>query len=181
MIEANDFSFRPGRNSSSTSSRTQSRTSSSSAARKNVATSYDDIEFVDPRTTRNRKAVGAKVSYIEEVKKPKKSKRKRKSAAKSKNYSGFFKNWTWSKLAWTFSAALLVRLVFMEGGVIDFHQMDSVLIEKKAYLEQLKSENKSLALEIKKMRTSPQYQKKIARDHLGVIAKDEYLVLFGKN
>ena len=69
----------------------------------------------------------------------------------------------------------------MEGGVIDFHQMDSVLIEKKAYLEQLKSENKSLALEIKKMRTSPQYQKKIARDHLGVIAKDEYLVLFGKN
>ena len=68
----------------------------------------------------------------------------------------------------------------MESGVIDYHSMHKTLESKQNNLKLLRLENAELIQEINKIKTSPSYQKKLARDHLGVIAKDEYLVLFSR-
>jgi len=154
MFESSNPTFRSRRNS-----------------RTNVATSYDDVEFTEPRPVR-RKPTGPKVQYIEA---PKKTKSRKKVMAKPKF------EWTWTKVGWVICVALIGRLIFMDRGLIDFNSMDNTIIEKQIELEEVKLENQKIIAEISKIKTSPQYQKKIAREHLGVIAKDEYLVLFSKD
>ena len=139
-----------------------------STARRTVPTSFSDIEFNEPVKRSRKRATGPKVSY---TKSPKKKKRK--------SLSSF--EWTWNKVGWIFCAGLVLRLFLMESGVIDYHHMNQTLNKKQKDLESLRIENAGLIKEIHKIRTSPSYQKKLARDHLGVIAKDEYLVLFGKD
>jgi hypothetical protein len=135
--------------------------------RRSVANGISDVEFTEPRKPAKR-AKGPKVNYVKPVK------RKRKSAA-----SKF--EWTWNKAGWMACGALVLRLVFMEGGVVDYNSMENTLIKKKHNLQSVRKQNAELIQEIHKLRTSPQYQKKITREHLGVIAKDEYLVLFSKD
>ncbi len=84
------------------------------------------------------------------------------------------------KAAWVFCVLLVLRLIFTQGGVIDFYHQVEVLNKKKLEFQQIKSENSALAKEIYKMRNDHLYQKKIVRDNLGFIAEDEYLVLFPK-
>jgi cell division protein FtsB len=79
---------------------------------------------------------------------------------------------------WVFCAFLLLRLVFSDGGVEDFYAKREVLQDHFTRLSQIETENRSLLLEIEKLDSDPQYQKKVVRDHLGYIARDEYLVLF---
>lgn len=141
-------------------------------SRTNVATSYSDIEFEQPPKPVRRKPTGPKVQYVEAPKKT----RKRKTVKVKPKFE-----WTWSKVGWLICLALIGRLVFMDRGLIDFNSMDNTIIEKQQELEELKLENQQLTTEIHKMRTSPQYQRKITREHLGVIAKGEYLVLFSKD
>ena len=76
---------------------------------------------------------------------------------------------------------LFLRLIFMDAGVIDFYKMENTLQETVHQLQLVKDENIELATEIHEIRTNPKYQKQIVRDHLGVIAKDEYLVIFAKD
>ena len=140
-------------------------------SRTNVATSYNDVEFEQPKPIR-RKTAGPKVQYVD----PPKKSRKRKKAKATTRFE-----WTWSKVGWLVCAALIGRLVLMDRGLIDFNSMDNTITEKQQELEELKLENQDITAEIHKIRTSPRYQRKIARDHLGVIAKGEYLVLFSKD
>lgn len=144
---------------------TPTRRRTRSATRRSVATGFSDVEFNEPKRTR-RKAAGPKVNYVKPMKK------KKRKAASTKF------EWSWGKLAWMICGILVLRLFFMEGGVIDYHNMDKTLIEKQKDLERLRIENAELIKEIHRLKTSPSYQKKVAREHLGVIAKDEYLVLF---
>lgn len=44
----------------------------------------------------------------------------------------------------------------------------------------LKNETKSLGKEIQMIKYDQLYQKKLVRDMLGLIAKDEYLILFSR-
>ena len=136
------------------------------STRSHVATGFDDVEFVQPRSVRRRKTTAPKVQYVETVSRTRKKKQKFQ--------------WTWVKLAWILCAILVVRLVFMERGIIDFYSKDTTTIEKQKELKNLIQENKNISAEIHRLKTSPQYQKKIAREHLGVIAADEYLILFSK-
>lgn len=140
--------------------------------RNSVANGLDDVDFIEP-VSRRKKTTGPKVNYVKPLKK--------KARISQKSHSSFKIDWTWNKLGWLICAALLVRLVAMEGGVLDFHTMDNALIEKQANLEKLRIENASIVGEIHKIKTSPRYQKQIAREHLGVIAKDEYLVIFSSD
>lgn len=140
--------------------------------RNSVANGLDDVDFVEP-VVRRKKTNGPKVNYVKPLKKSAKSSRKPGNLLKI--------DWTWNKLGWIICASLLVRLVAMEGGLYDFHAMDNALTEKQAKLESLRVENANIVREIHKIKTSPKYQKKIARDHLGVIAKDEYLVIFSSD
>ena len=135
-------------------------------ARKSVAVSPNDVEFAEPKRTRKR-AQGPKVNYVKSVKK--------KSAARKKKFE-----WTWVKVGWMLCGALMLRLVFMEAGIIDFYSMENTLKNKEHDLQLVRQENAELIQEIHKIKTSTKYQKKLVREHLGVIARGEYLVLFGK-
>lgn len=140
------------------------------SSRRNVATSHSDIEFSEPKKVR-KKLSGPKVNYVKPVNKTKS--RRRISASKME--------WTWTKLGWLACAALLIRLVSMESGIIDFYAMDDAIVVKQKELVDLRKDNADLVKEIQKIKTSPKYQKQLAREHLGVIAGNEYLVLFAKD
>ena len=134
-------------------------------SRRKLPDSFSDIEFNEPpRAQRKRASAGAKVNYVKPVKK-----NKRKSAKKFE--------WSWTKAGWCICALLVTRLIFMESGVIDYQSMHNTIEQKQKGLELIRVENAELIKEIHKIKTSPSYQKKLARDHLGVIAKGEYLSL----
>lgn len=85
------------------------------------------------------------------------------------------------KFAWVFTGFLLLRLVFSEGGVMDYYAGESLLNEKFEEYQMIQKDNKDLAFEIEKIRYDKNFQKKLVRDNLGFIAKDEYMILFPKN
>lgn len=138
------------------------------AARRSVVTSASDVEFNDTPRPRKR-ARGPKVNYVKPIKKT------RRTIGANKF------EWSWTKLCWAMCALLVLRLVFVENGIIDYYSMKETLIKKEYNLQLLRQENVGIMGEIHKIRTSPKYQKKIARDHLGVIARGEYLVLFSSD
>ena len=135
------------------------------STRRSVANSMSDVEFTEPK--KSRRAKGPKVNYVKSVKKKKKTTQKKFT-------------WSWNKISWMFSGILVLRLIFMEGGVVDYNSMENTLLKREHELKLVRQENADLVREIHRLRTSPQYQKKVAREHLGVIAKDEYLVLFSR-
>ena len=141
--------------------------------RNSVATGLDDVDFTET-PTRRKKTTGPKVNYVKPVKRATR-KTKKKASSKIKI------DWTWNKIGWLCCLGLLVRIVTMEGGLIDYHAMENALIEKEQKLIELREENAEIISQIHKIKTSPRYQKKIAREHLGVIAKDEYLVIFSSD
>ena len=137
------------------------------AARRKLPESFSDIGFDEPSKKSRKRTVGPKVNYVKPIKKK-----------KPRKLSRF--EWSWTKLGWMMCALLVVRLTFMESGLVDYHSMHKTLEKKQSSLELLRVENAELIQEIHKIKTSPRYQKKLARDHLGVIAKDEYLILFSR-
>jgi cell division protein FtsB len=124
-----------------------------------------DIEITGKKRTRKR-ATSAPVKYT--------AKRKAKKSSSGASFS-------WNKLGWILCGVLFLRLIFMDSGVVDYYGMESRIQDKINHLDILKTENMSLVDEIKKIQTSPKYQRKITRNHLGVIAPNEYLVVFSKN
>lgn len=69
----------------------------------------------------------------------------------------------------------------MDRGVLDYYTMGQTIKTKHYNLELLKKENYDLEIEIQKIKSDRSYQKLLAREHLGVIASDEYLVLFSRD
>ena len=136
------------------------------STRRSVANNFSDVEFTEPKRSRAR-AAGPKVNYVKPIKK------KRKAGNIVTNIT-----WTWTKLCWLMCAFLVLRLIFMENGVFDYYKMSHTLTERDHELELIRQENADLLTEIHNIRTSPLFQKKIAREHLGVIAPGEYLILF---
>jgi cell division protein FtsB len=137
--------------------------------RRNVPAQVDDIEISDsrsPRRTTRKASPPARISY------PKSSRR---------NSQRIRFEWSWNKLGWMVCGALFLRLIFMDSGVIDYYDMENSLVENNYQLELIKADNKDVVSEIYKIKTSSRYQKKIVRNHLGVIAQDEYLILFAKD
>jgi cell division protein FtsB len=137
------------------------------SSRRTLPKNFSDIEFNEPVNKKARKrTTGPKVNYVKSVKKKRKS---------TKSFE-----WSWTKLGWMACGALVLRLFFMESGIIDYNSMNNTLEKRESDLLMLRQDNADLIGEIHKIKTSPSYQKKLARDHLGVIAQDEYLILFSK-
>lgn len=134
------------------------------ARRKNVPVSATDVEIA-PNPRRKRKS--ANVNYLNSAKTPKKRKQSKESFV-----------WTWNKIGWLICFGVFLRLIFMDRGVAHYYQMQDTLKDKKRELAMVKEENVELISELHQIKVSPLYQKKIAREHLGVIAQDEYLILF---
>ncbi len=82
------------------------------------------------------------------------------------------------KLGWALCAIILLRLVFSSGGLIDFYSKNNVYQEFEKELSNYETENQELRSEIQKITSNSTYQKKLVRDHLGFISKEEFLILF---
>ena len=81
---------------------------------------------------------------------------------------------------WTICFILFIRLIFSQGGIQDFQTMERVLNEKKLELSKIEDENNILLTEIHKIKTNKTHQKFLIRKHLGLMAPDEFLILFEK-
>ena len=82
------------------------------------------------------------------------------------------------KFGWVCIVGLFIRLTLTEGGIVDFISMENTLNGKKSEISNVVLENKNLVKEIKKIKQQKSYQMQLAREHLGVISEDEYLILF---
>lgn len=87
-----------------------------------------------------------------------------------------------AKIAWSVVGLLVLRLIFMDRGVWDYFSTERVIQENREELRSIQNENKDLKIEITKIQLDRNYQKQLAKEHLGVIAADEFLILFaGEN
>jgi cell division protein FtsB len=83
-----------------------------------------------------------------------------------------------SKIAWSVIGLLVLRLICMDRGVWDYFVTESVIGEKREELASVQKENRELKTEITKIQNDPGFQRQLAKEHLGVIAVDEFLILF---
>jgi cell division protein FtsB len=83
-----------------------------------------------------------------------------------------------TKLGWSVIGLLVLRLLFMDRGVWDYFATESAIRERKDELQSIRKENKSIATEITRIQVDKNYQRQLAKEHLGVIAAEEFLILF---
>jgi cell division protein FtsB len=83
-----------------------------------------------------------------------------------------------AKTGWAVVTLLVLRLIFMDRGVWDYFSTEGEIREKQQELSSIKAENDSLGKEVSRIQTDRSYQKHLAKEHLGVIAADEFLILF---
>ncbi|MES2527694.1 MAG: septum formation initiator family protein [Bdellovibrionota bacterium] len=83
-----------------------------------------------------------------------------------------------AKIGWSVIGLLVLRLICMDRGVWDFFTTEGAIKENKSELRSIQDENKSLRTEIVKIQSDKNYQRQLAKEHLGVIAVDEFLILF---
>ena len=161
------------RNMSGSASRLKKNTVEASATRKSVAKANDNVEFVNLRSKTASRA--ATPSYSRAKTTPATRRRRR-----TKKAVGIHANVWLVRASWIFCTFLLARLIFSAGGMIDYYSNKSALEQKVRDLSNVKIENQGLLIEIEDIKNSHSYQKKLVRDHLGFIAKDEFLILFQK-
>lgn len=100
-----------------------------------------------------------------------------RSTSTSKKASRFRKNLL-AKIGWVLIGLLVLRLIFMDRGVMDYFVTESAIKDKKSELLSIHQENKELSTEISRIQLDRNYQRQLAKEHLGVIAADEFLILF---
>lgn len=82
------------------------------------------------------------------------------------------------RIAWSVIGLLVLRLIFMDRGVWDYFATEGEITDKQNELRSLHAENKELQSEIGRIQVDRNYQRQLAKEHLGVIAADEFLILF---
>jgi cell division protein FtsB len=83
-----------------------------------------------------------------------------------------------AKIGWSVIGLLVLRLIFMDRGIWDYFATEGAIKENNSELRSIQDENKSLRTEIVKIQSDRNYQRQLAKEHLGVIAVDEFLILF---
>jgi cell division protein FtsB len=82
------------------------------------------------------------------------------------------------KIGWSIVGILVLRLIFMDRGVWDYFATESDIREKQNELRDIRKENTELKTEITRIQSDKSFQRHLAKEHLGVIAADEFLILF---
>jgi cell division protein FtsB len=83
-----------------------------------------------------------------------------------------------AKIGWAVVGMLVLRLICMDRGVWDYFSTESDIREKQRELKSIHTENKELRTEITRIQSDKNYQRQLSKEHLGVIAADEFLILF---
>ena len=83
-----------------------------------------------------------------------------------------------AKCGWVAIELLVLRLIFMDRGVWDYFSTEHRIKEKNQEHASILKENSELKSEISRIHLDKNYQRHLAKEHLGVIAVDEFLILF---
>lgn len=83
-----------------------------------------------------------------------------------------------TKIGWSVIGLLVLRLICMDRGVWDYFSTEGVIKEKLEEHQSIQTENKELKTEITRIQVDKNFQRQLAKEHLGVIAADEFLILF---
>ena len=75
---------------------------------------------------------------------------------------------------------LLVVGIFGDKGFLDLGQLRGELQQLREQVERLKEENLALYRHIDRLRNDPAFVENVARQELGMIAKDELIINFRK-
>ena len=144
-----------------------------------------DVVIMPKRPSRRNVAVAGRASFSEPVKKTERiiapvkylgpGKKKVKVTTKNKKLLDHL-----VVFGWICISILSIQLIFSDRGIVDYYQHNLVLERLQYEQSQVTAENSEIIAEVKKIKGSTRYQKKIVRDHLGFIAKKEYLILFAK-
>jgi len=81
-------------------------------------------------------------------------------------------------LGWIFCIMFFGQLIIGARGVIDFYKLDSEYKEMVNRYQSIFNDNQKISQEIERLKKDNAYQKKLVRDNLGFISKNEYLILF---
>ena len=73
---------------------------------------------------------------------------------------------------------LFIKLIFSGRGLIDYYEMNQVILAQQEEIKLLEIEYQQYHSEIERLRKDKKYQKQIVKRELGVLGKDEYLLIF---
>lgn len=134
----------------------------------------DNIDLIQHRSS---ELTETEIDYLDEDEEEEMETRPARVTSKAQKKPKVRKN-ILAKIGWSVIGLLVLRLIFMDRGVWDYFTTEGGIKEKQAELKSYQDENKSLRTEIVKIQSDRNYQRQLAKEHLGVIAVDEFLILF---
>jgi cell division protein FtsB len=132
--------------------------------------SVDNSELIKHRSS---ELAETDIDYLEEEDDEVEVVKKPRATAKKKEKTNLL-----PKIAWSVIGLLILRLICMDRGVWDYFATEGDIRVKQNELRSIQRENKELSTEIAKIQVDKNYQRSLAKEHLGVIAADEFLILF---
>lgn len=135
----------------------------------------DNTELIE---SRGGSLAETEIDYLDEEEEEEVEKRPARSPSNSSKKKDKLKKNILQKLGWSVIGLLVLRLICMDRGVWDYFATEGNIREKQDELSSIQTENKSLKTEITKIQVDKNYQRQLAKEHLGVIAADEFLILF---
>ncbi len=134
----------------------------------------DDTEIVKHRSS---ELAETDIDYLDEDEEEMETRPARVSTPRAQKKNKVRKNLL-AKIGWSVIGLLVLRLIFMDRGVWDYFATEGSIRENNRELHSIQDENKSLRTEIVKIQSDKNFQRQLAKEHLGVIAADEFLILF---
>lgn len=117
------------------------------------------------------------IDYLDEEEEEVVEKRPARTSSSAKKSTKTKKN-ILPKIGWSVIGLLVLRLICMDRGVWDYFATEGAIKDKQEELRSIREENKSIKTEISRIQLDKNYQRQLAKEHLGVIAADEFLILF---
>jgi len=139
----------------------------------------EEFDFLDRPTSRTRARSAVSYPVTKTTSRAvTKTTTKRATSRSTKKSESKLSEWG-LKAGWVVLGVLCLRLIFSNGGVIDYYNKRSLINNQVSELESLKMENKNILKDIDMLAHDRSFQKRMVREHLGFISSDEYLILFG--
>ena len=133
----------------------------------------DNTDLVEHRAS---ELMQTEIEYLDEEEEEEVlPKRKPRESAKKKEK---LKGNLLPRIGWSIIGLLVLRLICMDRGVYDYFATEGDIREQQSELRSINKENKELKLEVARIQLDKNYQRQLAKEHLGVIAADEFLILF---